>query len=145
MPAPVLADLALARRLETTEGRGNAAFVEAQAATDPNSGAIWKSIGGTLSMFAGVGSPLTQTFGLGGRRSAQTRTCSAAQPGLSAKHPDRLGNLAASWRWATRRPKKASANGAGSSSNASICAGTTSDTRAHVGCWRTVWTSASFS
>jgi GNAT superfamily N-acetyltransferase len=65
MPATVLADLALARRLEATEGRGNAAFVEAQAATDPNSGAIWKSIGGTLAMFAGVGSPITQTFGLG--------------------------------------------------------------------------------
>jgi len=55
----------LARRLEATEGRGNAAFVEAMAARDPNSGAIWKSIGGTLAMFAGVGSPLTQTFGLG--------------------------------------------------------------------------------
>jgi hypothetical protein len=62
---PPLADLALARRLEQTEGRGNAAFVEAQAARDPNSGAIWKTIGGTMAMFAGVGSPLTQTFGLG--------------------------------------------------------------------------------
>ena len=60
-----LADLALARRLEQTEGRGNAVFVEAQAARDPNSGAIWKTIGGTMAMFAGVGSPLTQTFGLG--------------------------------------------------------------------------------
>jgi hypothetical protein len=62
---PPLADLALARRLEQTEGRGNAAFVEAQAARDPNSGAIWKTVGGTMAMFAGVGSPLTQTFGLG--------------------------------------------------------------------------------
>lgn len=58
-------DLGLARRLEQTEGRGNAAFVEAQAAREPNSGAIWKTIGGTMAMFAGVGSPMTQTFGLG--------------------------------------------------------------------------------
>lgn len=61
----VFADLALARRLELTEGRGNAAFVDAQARTDPASGAIWKEIGGTFAMFAGVGSPITQTFGLG--------------------------------------------------------------------------------
>lgn len=59
------ADLALARRLELTEGRGNAAFVDAQARTDPASGAMWKEIGGTFAMFAGVGSPITQTFGLG--------------------------------------------------------------------------------
>src|SRR4051794_4409904 len=61
----VFADLPLARRLEMTEGRGNAAFVEAQARIDPASGAIWKEIGGTFTMFAGVGSPITQTFGLG--------------------------------------------------------------------------------
>ncbi len=61
----VFADLALARRLERTEGRGNAAFVDAQARLDPASGAIWTSIGGTAAMFAGVGSPITQTFGLG--------------------------------------------------------------------------------
>lgn len=59
------ADLALARRLELTEGHGNAAFVEAQARIDPSSGAIWKQAGGTFAMFAGVGSPITQTFGLG--------------------------------------------------------------------------------
>ena len=61
----VFADLGLARRLERTEGRGNAAFVEAQARIDPQSGAIWKTSGGTAAMFAGVGSPITQTFGLG--------------------------------------------------------------------------------
>ena len=61
----VFADLGLARRLERTEGRGNAAFVEAQARIDPHSGAIWKSVGGTAAMFAGVGSPITQTFGIG--------------------------------------------------------------------------------
>lgn len=61
----VFADLQLARRLEQTEGRGNAAFVEAQARLDPASGAIWKVAAGTSVMFAGVGSPITQTFGLG--------------------------------------------------------------------------------
>jgi hypothetical protein len=61
----VFADLALARRLELTEGKGNAAFVDARARLDPNSGSIWKIIGGTFAMFAGVGSPITQTFGLG--------------------------------------------------------------------------------
>ena len=61
----VLTDIALARRLERTEGRGNAAFVDAQARVDPASGAIWTSVGGTFAMFAGVGSPITQTFGLG--------------------------------------------------------------------------------
>ena len=61
----VFSDLTLARRLEKTEGHGNAAFVDAQARIDPASGAIWKNIGGTFAMFAGVGSPITQTFGLG--------------------------------------------------------------------------------
>ncbi len=61
----MFADLVLARRLESTEGRANAAFVDAQARLDPSSGAIWKEFGGTLAMFAGVGSPLTQSFGLG--------------------------------------------------------------------------------
>jgi hypothetical protein len=61
----ILADISLARRLEDTEGRGNAAFVDAQARIDPASGAIWTTVGGTSVMYAGVGSPITQTFGLG--------------------------------------------------------------------------------
>jgi hypothetical protein len=61
----VFADVALARRLEATEGRGNAASVDAQARIDPASGAIWTVVGGTSAMFAGVGSMITQTFGLG--------------------------------------------------------------------------------
>ena len=61
----VFADLPLARRLEQVEGHGNAAFVDAQARLDPSSGAIWKVAAGTSVMFAGVGSPITQTFGLG--------------------------------------------------------------------------------
>jgi hypothetical protein len=61
----VFADAPLARRLETTEGHGNAAFVDAQARREPYSGAIRTEIAGTQVMFAGVGSPITQTFGLG--------------------------------------------------------------------------------
>jgi hypothetical protein len=61
----LFADLTLARRLERTEGRGNAAFVDAQAKLDPSLSPIWTEIGGTSAMFAGVGSPITQSFGLG--------------------------------------------------------------------------------
>jgi GNAT superfamily N-acetyltransferase len=60
-----LADLALARRLERTEGSANAAFVEARAAIAPEVGATWCEVDGTFVMFDGVASPLTQTFGLG--------------------------------------------------------------------------------
>ena len=59
------ADLALARRLEHAEGHANIMFVEAHARLDPASGAAWTMAGGTFVMFDGVGSPATQTFGLG--------------------------------------------------------------------------------
>jgi GNAT superfamily N-acetyltransferase len=58
-------DLALARRLERAEGRANADFVDARAATFPDRGAAWIDVAGTLAMFDGIDSPLTQTFGLG--------------------------------------------------------------------------------
>ena len=59
------ADRALARRLERTEGSLNAAIVAARAGYQPRSGAEWTEVAGTYAMFDGVGSPLTQTFGLG--------------------------------------------------------------------------------
>lgn len=59
------ADLALARRLERAEASANAAFVEARAALQPEVGATWIDVAGTWAMFDGVGSPITQTFGLG--------------------------------------------------------------------------------
>jgi Acetyltransferase (GNAT) domain len=59
------ADLALARRLEHAEGSGNVAFVEARAKAQPDVGATWTTVAGTFAMFDGVGSPCTQTFGLG--------------------------------------------------------------------------------
>jgi GNAT superfamily N-acetyltransferase len=58
-------DLSLARRLERAEGRSNADFVEARAKLSPESGAEWIEVAGAYAMFDGIGSPLTQTFGLG--------------------------------------------------------------------------------
>jgi len=59
------ADLDLARRLERTEARANAAFVDSRARLQPDSGACWIAVAGAYAMFDGVDSPLTQTFGLG--------------------------------------------------------------------------------
>lgn len=58
-------DLALSRRLERAEGRSNADFVEARAATFPAVGAAWIERAGAYALFDGVDSPITQTFGLG--------------------------------------------------------------------------------
>jgi GNAT superfamily N-acetyltransferase len=60
-----LIDLALARRLERAEASANAAFVAARARLQPEGGATWIDVAGAYAMFDGVGSPLTQTFGLG--------------------------------------------------------------------------------
>jgi GNAT superfamily N-acetyltransferase len=59
------ADLELARRLERTEARANVQFVEARAEAFPEVGATWTAVAETYAMFDGVGSPVTQTFGLG--------------------------------------------------------------------------------
>lgn len=61
----IFSDLALARRLERTEARANASFVEARARAFPESNATWLEVCGVYAMFDGVDSPLTQTFGLG--------------------------------------------------------------------------------
>jgi hypothetical protein len=60
-----LVDLALARRLERAEARANAEFVEAHARAFPDCGARWIEVAGVYSMYDGIGSPCTQTFGLG--------------------------------------------------------------------------------
>lgn len=59
------ADLDLARRLERTEARSSAGFVEARAKAFPEVGAEWIEVAGTFAIFDGAGSPTTQTFGLG--------------------------------------------------------------------------------
>jgi GNAT superfamily N-acetyltransferase len=61
----VVIDHPFAVRLERAEGAANARFVEARAAIEPHRGATWLDIAGVWAMFDGVGSPLTQTFGLG--------------------------------------------------------------------------------
>ncbi len=61
----IFSDLALSRRLERTEARGCADFVEARAEMSPDSGARWIEVAGAYAMFDGAVSPLTQTFGLG--------------------------------------------------------------------------------
>jgi len=60
-----LSDLALARRLEGAEASRNAAFVETRAELQPGLQATWTRVAGAYAMFDGVGSPLTQSFGLG--------------------------------------------------------------------------------
>ena len=61
----IFSDLNLSRRLERAEARSNAEFVEARAVVEPASGACWTEVAGASAMFDGVGSPVTQTFGLG--------------------------------------------------------------------------------
>ena len=58
-------DVGLARRLEKTEARGNAEFVETHARLVPESGACWIEVAGAYAMYDGAQSPATQTFGLG--------------------------------------------------------------------------------
>src|SRR5215475_6299685 len=58
-------DLTLSRRLERAEARSNADFVEARAGLFPDSGAQWIEVAGAYAMFDVIGSPITQTFGLG--------------------------------------------------------------------------------
>jgi hypothetical protein len=59
------ADMDLARRLERTEARSNANFIEARSRAFPDRGAAWIEVAGAYAMFDGAGSPVTQTFGLG--------------------------------------------------------------------------------
>ena len=59
------ADIALAKRLERAEGRSCAQFAEARRRLFPRSGAEWIECAGAYAVFDGIGSPLTQSFGLG--------------------------------------------------------------------------------
>ena len=61
----IFSDRELAKKLERTEARSNANFVEARAKIEPESGAEWIEAAGVYAMFDGIESPLTQTFGLG--------------------------------------------------------------------------------
>ena len=61
----LFSDLALARRLERTEARSGAEFVETRAMLFPLSNARWIEVAGAYAMYDGPTSPVTQTFGLG--------------------------------------------------------------------------------
>lgn len=61
----IYSDLILSQKLERTEARANADFVESRKRIFPDSDAMWIEVAGAYAMFDGVGSPLTQTFGLG--------------------------------------------------------------------------------
>ena len=61
----IYSDRILSQKLERTEARANADFVQTHARLMPESGATWIEVGGAYAMFDGIESPLTQTFGLG--------------------------------------------------------------------------------
>lgn len=61
----IYSDKSLSQKLERTEARANADFVETRAKLEPKSGAEWINVAGTYAMFDGPESPCTQTFGLG--------------------------------------------------------------------------------
>jgi hypothetical protein len=61
----IFSDKPLSQKLERTEARANASFIEARARISPEHGAAWTEVAGTYAMFDGLESPLTQTFGLG--------------------------------------------------------------------------------
>jgi GNAT superfamily N-acetyltransferase len=62
---PVFSDRSLSQKIERTNARSNADFVESHARLFPTSGVEWMEIAGVYAMFDGVGFPTTQTFGLG--------------------------------------------------------------------------------
>jgi hypothetical protein len=58
-------DLELSRRLERAEGSACVQFAEARRRLFPESDSTWMECSGAWAVFDGVGSPVTQTFGLG--------------------------------------------------------------------------------
>jgi len=61
----LVSDLALAKRLERTEGHACAEFAIARRRLFPDCGSEWMECAGTYAVFDGIDSPITQTFGLG--------------------------------------------------------------------------------
>jgi hypothetical protein len=58
-------DRSFVQRLERAEATSNASFVDARQLMTPDAHAGWQDINGTYALFDAVGSPLTQSFGLG--------------------------------------------------------------------------------
>lgn len=61
----IFSDKSLSQKLERTEARTNADFVESRVKLSPEIGAEWIEVSGVYAMFDSIESPLTQTFGLG--------------------------------------------------------------------------------
>lgn len=61
----IFSDLTLSRRLERAEGDACLKFAQARRRVSPSSGAAWIECGGGVAVFDGIGSPITQCFGLG--------------------------------------------------------------------------------
>ena len=58
-------DLALSRRLERAEGHACVQFAQARRRLFPDSGSEWMEFSGAYVVFDGIGSPVTQSLGLG--------------------------------------------------------------------------------
>lgn len=58
-------DKALSQRLERAEGHACVQFAKAHRRLFPESGSEWMEHAGAFAVFDGIGSPITQTFGLG--------------------------------------------------------------------------------
>ena len=61
----IFADLSLAQRLESAEAHACRGFAEARRALDNTSDAAWLDCVGTVAVYDGADSPITQTFCLG--------------------------------------------------------------------------------
>jgi GNAT superfamily N-acetyltransferase len=62
---PLIADLLLARRLESTDAWVSLLSAQIHAQLHPDSGALAEPVAGGYAVYTGVGSPLTQAIGLG--------------------------------------------------------------------------------
>lgn len=62
---PLLADYALARRVEAADMAVGAESAKIHAQINPGSGAVAESIAGGVAVFVGIESPLTQALGIG--------------------------------------------------------------------------------
>lgn len=89
-------DHALVHRLERAEASANVSFVEVRARVEPAVGACWLDVAGTSAMFDGVGSPLTQTFGLGLVEPVEHTTFAALEAFFSARGAATSHEVAAS-------------------------------------------------
>jgi hypothetical protein len=65
LSSPLLADYALARRIESADTAVGVESAEIHARVSPVSGAVAESLAGGVAVFVGVDSPLTQALGIG--------------------------------------------------------------------------------